>query len=180
MYFPEPIVDIAPEHFQHWLTRQGWVQLDPKINGKRPFWQLPDPNKPNPWCVEVCDRSFPDRFDRNRETIEALAHIYCCRQWEIEAVIRVEPIAVSPDDSPISPMAHGTIDLFDQIERLDVGDGKFVELTDHNPAQIIVDDDGADLLIAAIVSARYGWGSSVEAFGRGGGSFTLTIGMLRH
>lgn len=177
MHFPEPIADISPAHFEAWLTRQGWERMDKEIKGNCPYWQFPDPNSSEPWTVIVLDRSFPDRLERNRETIEALAHIYCCRQWEIEAVIKVEPIVFGTGGSPSAP--HGTIELFDQVERLDNGDGKFVEFTDHNPAQIIIDDDGADLLIAAIVSARYGWGSSMEAFGRGGGSFTLTIGMLR-
>lgn len=172
MSFSEPI-DISPAQFRSWLTRQGWKQ----VNEYR--WELPpDANRSEPWAVKVLDRSNSAWQYFNAETIVALASIYCCRQWEIEAVLKVEPIVFGTGGSPSAP--HGTIELFDQVERLDVGDGKFVELTDHNPAQIIVDDDGADLLIAAIASARYGWGSSVEAFGRGGGSFTLTIGMLRH
>ncbi len=173
MHFLEPIADIFPAQFRSWLTLQGWKprKAEPRI------WEMPDANRAEPWSVAIVDIDDPGRHQRNRETIVALAHIYCCRQWEIEAVLKVEPIVFGVGGSP---SAHGTIELFDQVERLDVGDGKFVELTDHNPAQIIVDDDGADLLMAAIVSARNGWGSSVEAFGRGGGSFTLTIGMLRH
>jgi hypothetical protein len=170
---PEPIADIPPACFKHWLKRQGWVQTDQELRGFRPFWTFPDPNNSQPWTVVV----YPDRMDRNRETIEALAHIYSCQQWEIEAVLKVEPIVFTADGQP---EAVGTIELFDQVERLDVGDGKVVELTDHNPASIKLDKDGADLLIAAIVSARYGWFSSVEAFGRGGGSFTLSIERIKY
>jgi hypothetical protein len=170
MIYRKPIEDnIYPEQFEAWLKRQGWERMDKEIYGKRPYWTMPDPNKAQPWSVVVCDRSFPDRLDRNRDTIEALAYIYGCNEWEIIAVLKVEPIGEKP-------LPQGTIELYDQVERLDLGEGKFVELTDHNPAAIHLDKDGADLLIAAIVSQSHGWGPSVEAFGRGGGSFTLTIG----
>lgn len=164
--------NIAPAQFESWLKRQGWVQIDKEVHGKRPYWTMPDTNKSEPWFVTVLDRSFPDRLARNRDTVEALAHIYCCEEWEIRAVLKAESISFHSDGKPV---VNGTVELYDQVEKLRVGQGAFVELTDHNPASIKLDKDGADLLIAAILSQRHGWGSSVEAYGRGGGSFTLTI-----
>jgi hypothetical protein len=108
----------------------------------------------------------------NRDVIKALAWIHDCEQWEVAAAIKIEPIVISPSGQP---EAHGTIELYDQVERLDVGDGAFVELTDHNPATIKADSDGLDLLIGLAISAKYGWGNAGESIGRGGGSFALTV-----
>lgn len=171
MHFPEPIDEILPKRFESWLFRQGWKLSKTSRN----VWELPGRTNSENWQVLIVDLDQPNRQQHNRESIAVLAHIYCCRQWEIEAVLKVEPIVFGAGGSP---SAHGTIELFDQRE-FDIFD-YHLESTDHNPAEIIVDDDGGDLLIAAIVSARYGWGSSVETFGRGGGSFTLTIGRLHH
>jgi hypothetical protein len=172
LIYRKPIEDnISPAQFENWLTRQGWERMDKEVNGKRPYWTMPDPNKSEPWVV-VCDRSFPNRLNRNRDTIEALADIYCCHEWEIIAVLKVEGNGLSNG----LPDPLGTIEIYDQTERLVFAGGEYVELSDHNPAVIKLDKDGGDLLIALIISQRHGWASSAEAFGRGGGSFTLTIG----